>query len=701
MSILERRGLIEPREIGADHPRRDGAAKVRGLAPYAAEHRPEHPAYAHLVQSTVARGRVTSIDTAAAAGVPGVLAILTHENTERLSSDEDKVLWVLQSSDVSFRGEIVAVVVADTSRAAREAAARIELTYDARPPDVVMDESRSDVYRPEQVNPFYETDRVQGDPDALLASAPHTLDATYRTPLQQHCALEPHTAVAHWDQQTERLTVHNSTQWPFGERQALSGLFGLDEDRITIVTPFIGGGFGSKGLNAHLAVACLAARAVPGRSVVLSLTRRSTFELGGHRPASVSRVQLAAEANGRLLAITHDVFAPTARLKEFAEQTAVGTRSMYAADARRTTHRLVGLDLPVGLTMRAPGETPGFFATESALDELAGELGIDPVELRIRNEPDADPETGRPFSSRALVDCLRAGAERFGWYDRDRRPGPHLHGRSYIGSGMASSVYPTYRFPGSEALVEVLAGDRYRVSIGAVDLGTGTWTTLAQIAADALDVPLERVQLQIGDTTLPPATVAGGSSGINSWGTAVLAAADALRDEHGTTPPAGAVGRGGSPPVPDTHAMFAYGAHFVEVGVDRYTGEVRVTEMHGTFAAGRIVNPRTARSQFIGGMTMGLSMALHEGAIVDPRTGQIINRDLAGYHVATHADVPDIDVAWVSEEDPLVNPMGTKGIGEIGIVGVAAAVANAVCHATGIRIRDLPISPDRLIEAGL
>jgi xanthine dehydrogenase YagR molybdenum-binding subunit len=428
------------------------------------------------------------------------------------------------------------------------------------------------------------------------------------------------------------------------------------------------------------------------------------FSVAGYRTPTIQRLRLGADTDGRLLALAHDVCEQTSRIKEFAEQTAVPSRLMYASRARRTTHRLAPLDVPIPSWMRAPGENPGMYAAECAMDELAIALGLDPIELRVRNEPAADPGSGLPFSSRNLVACLRRGAERFGWHDRDHRPSrkPGPNGR-LAGTGVAASTYPVHRMPGSEAAVDVLPGGRFRVRIGAVDIGQGTWTALAQVAADALAVPLDRVELQIGDTTLPHATVAGGSSGITTWGTAVTEAARNLIGAHGHHPDAGAsaTGQAGQNEDAEHYSMHAFGAQFVAVEVDPDTGEIIVPRALGIFAAGRIVNPRTARSQFLGGMTMGLSTALWEQSSMDPATGHFVNHDLAEYHIATCADIRGLEAGWIEEDDPHVNPMGTKGIGEIGIVGTAAAVANAVCNATGIRIRDLPITPDKLLSQGL
>jgi xanthine dehydrogenase YagR molybdenum-binding subunit len=512
--------------------------------------------------------------------------------------------------------------------------------------------------------------------------------------------MEPHATVARWDTDDGgRLTLWDSTQGVHAVRTAVAGVFGLSPDRVRVICPFVGGGFGSKGTpHAHVVLAALAARAVPGRAVKLVLTRQQMFALVGYRTPTIQRVRLAADRDGRLSAVAMDVVEQTSRIKEFAEQTGLPARMMYAAPHRRTTHRLAALDVPVPSWMRAPGECPGMFGPEVAMDELAEAVGVDPIELRIRNEPERDPETGLPFSSRDLVGCLREGARRFGWAARDPRPGARRDGRWLVGLGVAASVYPTFRMSASTARIRRDA-DRYVVEIGAADLGTGTWTTLPQIAADALDVPVDQVDVRIGDTAYPMASVAGGSSGMTTWGSAVVAAARAFRAKFGADPADGDEADADVPanPARERYAMYAFGAQFVEARVDVDTGEIRVPRATGVFAAGRIINPVTARSQFIGGMTMGLSMALHENSVLDPRFGHVVNHDLAEYHITTHADAPAIDVHWRDDPDPHVNPMGSKGIGEIGIVGTAAAVANAVHNATGVWVRDLPITLDKLL----
>ncbi|GAA5116103.1 xanthine dehydrogenase family protein molybdopterin-binding subunit [Pseudonocardia adelaidensis] len=690
--------LLETRAIGRDPVRRDGTDKVRGTATYAYETPVANPAYCHPVQAAIARGRVTRIDTSAAEAAEGVLAVLTPATAERLASTEDAELAVLQGDEVAFRGQFVGVVVAESSEGARRAAELVRVEYDEAPHDVVLTADRGDLYAPEKVNPAFPTDTAEGAVDDALAAAPVTVRQTYTTPMYHNNPLEPHATTALWDE--EALTLWDSTQGVHPDRAAICRVFGLAEDRVRVICPYVGGGFGSKGTpHAHVVLAALAARAVPGRPVKLALTRQQMFSLAGYRTPTIQRVQLGAERDGRLVAIAHDVIEQTSRIKEFAEQTAVVSRHVYAAPNRRTTHRLAALDVPVPSWMRAPGECPGMFAPEVAVDELAAELGVDPVELRIRNEPDVDPDSGRPFSSRGLVQCLREGAERFGWHDRDPRPAVRRDGEWLVGTGVASSIYPAMRQP-SSAVIRYEAG-RYVARIGAADLGTGAWTVLPQITADALGVAGEDVDVLIGDTDHPTASVAGGSSGTSSWGSALVAAARAFREKFGTDPEDGDEmdGSSGRNPEAEDYAMFAFGAQFVEARVHADTGEVRVPRLVGVFDAGRIVNPRTARSQFLGGMTMGLSMALEEESVLDPRFGHVVNHDLAEYHVAVDADVGDVQAHWLDRPDPHVNPMGSKGIGEIGIVGTAAAVSNAVHHATGVRVRDLPITLDKLLAA--
>src|SRR6266566_100944 len=652
------------RAIGAPLDRIDGAHKVTGTATYAYEYPVEGVTYVFPVQSTIAKGRVVSIDASAAQALPGVIAVLSHENAPRLAPLDDAEPAVFQSDAVAYHGQFVAAVVAGTSEIARHAASLGVVHYEEQPHDVELRADRSDLSTPERLSNGDETDTKSGDVEAAMASSPISLDHTYTTPAEHHNPLEPHATTAIWSD--EGVTLYDANQGADWIRDDVAKAFKLLPERVRVIARYVGGGFGSKLFaHPHMTLTVMAAQ-VTRRPVKLALTRQQMFAVAGYRTPTIQRMRLGADRTGRLTTIAHDVVEQTATIYEFAEQTAIPSRIMYAAPNRRTTHRLARLDVPVPTFMRAPGECPGMFALESAMDELALACGLDPIELRIRNEPAVDPETGRQFSSRNLVACLREGAQRFGWAQRDPRPRARRDGSWLI--------------------------------------GTGAWTALTQIAADALEVPPERVQLAIGDSSLPKAGLAGGSAGTASWGWAIFNAASALRarlhQEYGGSVPAGGLEASGAfetNPEAQQFSMHAFGAQFAEVRVNVDTGEVRVPRLLGVFAIGRVINPKTAHSQLLGGMTMGLSMALHEASVLDPRFGDYVNHDFAEYHIATNADVGAIDVTWIDEEDLHVNPMGAKGIGEIGIVGTAAAIANAVYHATGIRIRDLPITLDKLL----
>ncbi|RAN94912.1 Xanthine dehydrogenase [Micromonospora saelicesensis] len=685
--------------VGRAYPRLEGPAKVTGTARYAVEYPVDGVTYGWAVPSAVVRGRITRIDTTEALASPGVLAVVHHGNAPRMAPGPQPELRLLQEPTVHYRGQYVAVVVATSLEAAREGARLVRIDYDTGPHSTVLTDDHPGLYKPDQVNPSYPTDTAEGDFDAGYAAAPVRVDVTYRTPAYHNNPMEPHATTAQWHD--GRLLVHDSNQGASSVRATLAELFEVSPESVRVVTEHVGGGFGSKGYaKAAVVLTALAARHVD-RPVKLALTRQQLFGPIGYRTPTIQRVRLASDADGRLTAICHDAISQTSTIHEFAEQTAVYTRSMYAAPHRRTTHRLVRLDVPTPFWMRAPGECPGAYALESAVDELAIAVGMDPVELRIRNDTEVDPDQGQPFTSRNLVTCLREGAQRFGWAGRDPTPRARRDGRWLVGTGVAGSSYPARARP-SSARATARPDGSFLVQINATDIGTGARTAIWQVAADALGVPPEGVEIHIGDTTLPTAPVAGGSMGTASWSWAVIRAAQALREKlRDSGPPTGEVTAeadtteevGGQPALP----RYAYGAHFVEVRVDADTGEVRLNRMLGVFAAGRVVNPTTARSQLIGGMTMGLSMALHEEGVLDERYGDWVNHDLATYHITGCADVESIEAYWLDERDDELNPAGVKGLGEIGIVGAAAAVANAVHHATGVRIRELPIRLDKLI----
>jgi xanthine dehydrogenase YagR molybdenum-binding subunit len=682
--------------VGRDLARVDARAKVTGQARYAYEHTPPGAAYALIVGSEVARGEIRHLDASAALEIPGARAVIWAGNAPPIAEDVAGELRILQSRRIAYRGQIIAIVVADSLPTARRAAGQLSIEVAAEAHDVVLREDHPGLYAPDQVNPSYDTDTAQGDFDAAWRQAPVRLEATYRTPAEHNNPMEPHATVAVWE--GDSVTLYDSNQGASMHRDTIAQALGLAPDRVRVLSPHVGGGFGSKGTPRPTVIAAAIAARETGRPVKLAATRQQMFCLTGYRTPTIQRLRLGASPAGRILAVDHAVVEQTSTVQEFAEQTATPTRMMYTADGGRTTsHRLARLDVPTPSWMRAPGECPGMFALESAIDELAVAGGIDPVRLRILNEPETDPESGHPFSSRNLVACLQEGAERFGWWERDPTPAARRDGRWLTGTGVAASVYPARRRP-SRAVARALGDGRFEVDIAAADIGTGARTALTQIAADALEVDPDRVALQIGDSALPPAMLAGGSMGTTSWGSAVLGACAALRERLVDGDAVAEAGHDTAeeiehdPPL----ARYAFGAQFFEVRVDVDSGEVHVARALGVFAAGRIINPRTARSQFLGGMTMGIGMALHEASLLDPAFGDYVNHDLAEYHVPTCADVEGLEVAWLDERDDQINPLGAKGIGEIGIVGTAAAVANAVYHATGVRVRELPIVPARL-----
>lgn len=684
--------------IGASLRRVEGKEKVTGAAKYAYEYRPGEVAYGLLVQAAIARGEVRDLDTSRALSLDGVHAVIWAGNAPRLADAEGEVA-VLQSRRIAYRGQIVAIVVADSLETAQQAAALVAPDYAAESHDVQLRSDHPELYKPDKVNPSFDTDSDRGDFDAAYAAAAVTVDEIYRTPALHNNPMEPHATVAAWE--GDGVTLYDSNQGAPSVARVIAKVFGLEVDRVHVVSHHVGGGFGSKGTPHPPQVAAVIAAQVTGRPVKLAATRQQMFSLTGYRTPTIQRLALGVDREGRLAAVRHEVFEQSSTVQEFAEQTAVATRKMYAAASTRTSHRLVRLDVPTPSWMRAPGECPGMFALESAIDELAVAAGIDPVALRVANDPEADPENGQPWSSRSLVACLQEGAERFGWGQRDPAPGIRRDGRWLYGTGVASSTYPANRQP-SQAIARAEPDGRFIVSIAAADIGTGARTVLTQIAADTLGCEVDEVSVQIGDSQLPPAMLAGGSMGTTSWGTAIIGACEKLRPLIADgVPPEGTLAHfdtASDIEGQEEVSRHSFGAQFIEVRVDTDSGEVQVARGLGVFAAGRIVNPVTARSQFLGGMTMGIGMALHEESILDLQFGDYVNHDFAGYHIPTCADIEDLDATWVDEQDARVNPLGAKGIGEIGIVGTAAAVANAVHHATGVRLRELPIAPSRLIE---
>ncbi|MEU8690131.1 xanthine dehydrogenase family protein molybdopterin-binding subunit [Streptomyces sp. NPDC048665] len=707
MTTLTTATTLHTPAVGTAHTRVEGRDKVTGAARYAGEVPFADLAYGWLVLSTVARGRIRDLDTESVLAMPGVLAVLEHRNAPRLTTDytglmgmrPDPTCAVFQHDRVPHLGWPVALVVAETSEQAREAAEALVVHYEQEPHDVAFSAGHPDAHPVEGHMPAV---TEKGDLDAELAAALVVVDAEYTTPEEHHHPMEPHAATARWD--GGRLEVTDSNQgatWVVGE---LANLFSLDPAAVRVRSEHVGGGFGSKGVRAHQVAAVMAATVLQ-RPVRVVLTRRQMFSLAGYRSPTVQHVRLGADADGRLRALAHRSLSQTATGYEFVEPSAGVARVMYDADAHHTANRVVRLDVPSPTFMRAPGEAPGSFALEAALDELAEKCGIDPVDLRLRNEPDRGPVSGLPFAGRNLAVCLREGARRFGWAERDPRPGLRREGRLLLGTGMAAASFPAGAMP-STASATAHPDGTFTVRISAADIGTGARTALTLVAADALRTSPERVHVRIGDSDFGPAMIAGGSMGTRSWSWAIRVAAGELRERLalGTgIPPEGITVRSDTTEAVGALAAaerHSYGAQFAEVAVDAGTGEVRVRRTLGIFAAGRIINPLTARNQLRGGMIWGISMALHEEAVRDRVSGGHVGADLAGYHVATHADVPRIEADWIEDTDP-DDPVGIKGIGEIGIVGAAAAVANAVWHATGVRHRSLPIRPDRILAAAV
>lgn len=757
--------------IGKPLDRVDGRLKVTGQARYAAEFPLKNMAHAVLVQSAIARGRIQSIDTSAAQKSPGVLAVITHLNAPKLAGSQsssgdssggdaqvtaanaqsgesgnaggenpfEKPVAVLQDDRINFYGQHIGVVVAETLEQARHAATLLRVTYREERPATVMAENLANAYKPQSLLVPLKPDTQRGDLKSGLSAADVSIEETYTTPNEHHQPMEAHATTAVWD--GGQLTLYDASQNVNGVQTTVANTLRIPPENIRVISSFVGGGFGCKyPTRGHTILAALAAQQVK-RPVKLVVTREQMFTSVGFRSHSSQRVRLGAKKDGKLTAISHEIHTQTSVFEEFIEHVGVATPMLYDSPNLLVTHRGVRLNLPTPTIMRAPGESPGMFAFESAMDELAYKLKLDPIELRLRNEPERDPEKNLPWSSRSLVESFRQGAKNFGWERRNPEPRSMRDGRYLIGMGTATATYPTNRMP-SSAKVRLLADGSAIVYLAATDIGTGTYTALTQIAAEALGIPTERVRVEIGDTKMPKTPGSGGSWGAASYGSAVQSACVAVRAkilgmasqdmrsplknlsdadidiregrifakqdtskgetyqeilarnnlkvseaEVESTPDAAA----------KKYSMHAFGAQFAQVQVDPDLGMVRVTKFLGTYGAGRILNPKTARSQMIGGIIMGIGMALHEETVVDDRYGHFVNHNLGEYHVPVHADIPAIEAFFVEENDPHVNPLGVKGVGEIGIVGVAAAVANAVYHATGKRIRDLPITPDKLL----
>ncbi|MFF0451384.1 xanthine dehydrogenase family protein molybdopterin-binding subunit [Streptomyces sp. NPDC004609] len=688
--------------IGASRPRVEGTGKVTGAVRYAADEPMSDLAHGWVVSSTVTRGRIRGLNTSAVLTMPGVLGVIDHHNAPRLNLEAgsffgpDGGMHLLQNEEIPHSGRPIALVVAETAEQARSAAMALRVTYDEEPHDVDFSPEHPSA-RP--ATSFFGEDATVGDVDGELAASTVVVDERYATPEEHGAAMEPHSATAWWE--GERLQVVDSNQAPFLVAMTVATLFRLDPKQVRVQSQHVGGGFGSKsGTCGPQVVLAVMATKMFGLPVRVTLTRTQVFQTISMRPATDQRVRIGADPDGRLRAIDHAAAFEISRLADYLENCTELTNTLYAARAIRTRRTAVPVDILPPYSVRGPGATPGSFALESALDEVAERLGMDPLELRLRNEPAVGPVSGLPFSRRSLVACLTEGARRFSWATRDHRPRTRREGPLLVGTGMAATSFSAGAMP-STASITAEADGTFTVAIGASDIGTGARTALTAVSAQALRVVPERIRLLIADSDLGPAWGAGGSRGTTSWSWAITESAAKLRSQLGgatlpltvsydTTEALGEL-----PPM-ERHS---YSAVFCEVTVDPATGEVRVRRLMGMFAVGRVINPLLARSQLVGGMIMGLSMALHEEGVRDPATGRHINTDLAGYHIAAHADVPDIEADFVPDYEP-GDPSGIKGVGEIGTVGTAAAIANAVWHATGRRLRTLPIRLDRVLEEG-
>jgi xanthine dehydrogenase YagR molybdenum-binding subunit len=709
--------------IGESVRRLDGRLKVTGAATYSAEWPIDHLAYAVIVQSTIAHGSIETIDTAAAAAEPGVLAVMTADNAPGLpgrgraaaNPPAGRVLSLLQDREVRYNGEPIALVIAETFEQATYAASLVRATYHTETPALDMQKELPSA-RPytQKILGQFEPASSRGNVEAALEEADVTVDAVYTTPLETHNAMEPHATIASWE--GDRLTLHDSTQYVYGVRRFVAKTFGLPDDHVHVISKFVGGAFGSKGSAwSHVVLAAMAAKVVE-RPVKLVLTRRQMFGPVGARPYTVQHLSMGARKDGTLTGIRQDVTSSTSTFEDWVESSSLQTRILYDVASVATSQRLVRLNLGTPTFNRGPGESSGTFGLESAIDELAGKLGIDPIELRLKNYAEKDPESGLPWSSKSLRQCYAKAAERFEWSRRNPKPGSVRSDEALVGLGMSTATYPAKRQPAA-ATARLTPDGLIVVQAATHELGTGTYTSMSQLAAEALGVPIDRIRFELGDSTFPENPISAGSMTAASTGPAVQAAAAALRDRitslggtaadlescrtlvrnnEGRAIEGQGTARLGQER--QRYSMHSFGAVFAEVRVDPDLGEIRVARVVAAYGVGRVINALTARSQLVGGIVYGLAMALHEHTAIDPASGRYLNADLSEYLVPVNLDVPDIDVILVDETDDHVDPIGVKGIGEIGTTGVAAAVANAVYHATGVRVRDLPITLDKVLK---
>jgi xanthine dehydrogenase YagR molybdenum-binding subunit len=736
--------------IGQPISRVDGRAKVTGAAKYSAEYNVPNLAYGYVVSSAIARGRIANIDAGDALRLEGVLQIFTHENTPRLGqSDQSYTDQVappgspfrpLHDNEIRYSAQPLALVVAESFELARYAATLVRVEYESEPHATNLKERREEAYIPKPREVLPPLPRPRGDAEEAFANAATRIEAEFSSPFEHHNPMEPFATTAVWDG-AGKLTVYDKTQGAQNNQEYVCNVFGLSKDDVRVVSPFVGGAFGL-GLRPQyqLFLAVLAARELK-RPVRVTLTRQQLFSLG-HRPETLQKVALGAASDGTLEALIHKAFAETSRFEDYSETVTHWSAMLYRCENIRLEHKVAQLDVNTPIDMRAPGASWGIYALECAMDELAYKLGVDPLELRLKNYAEKDQNLDKPFTSKELRECYRQGAEKFGWARRNPEPRSMRDGDRLIGWGMATGVWEAFQMMAGAKAVLTIDG-KLNVSSATADIGTGTYTIMTQIAAETLGLPLENVTFGLGDSSMSQAPVEGGSFTAATVGSAVKAVCDQAREElfklaqkveksplaaarledvtfsDGRIRLSGdasqsvsiidAMRHGGvsriekeaaAQPDPQKESQYAHNSHsavFAEVKVDQDLGVIRVTRVVTAVAAGRILNSKTGRSQVMGGVVWGIGMALEEESVMDQSFGRFINHNLAEYHVPVNADIHEIDVTFVEENDPIINPLGVKGLGEIGVVGVAAAIANAVFHATGKRIRDLPITLDKLL----
>ena len=701
----------------------EGHLKVTGMAKYASEFPIKDKVYGQGLNSTIAKGEIVSIDTSEAEKLPGVLKIITYKNAEKLKTFDTvrpeisttSIAPVLQTNKVHFYGEYVGLVVAETLEQAQYAARLVKFTYnkDANPA-IHLDKLRAKAYKPNE-----KSDSSRGDLKAGLAAADEKIEVTYNTPIEHHHPMELHAVIASWD--NGKVTAYASQQIVNDATIAISDTFQIPKKDVRVVAAYVGGGFGSKlNVERHVIMAVMAAKMV-GKPVQVTVTRQQMFTNTGLRQHNEQKLKVGAKKDGTLTALSHETLSHTSPTLEFQEACGLGTQMMYKVPNNFVTHRLVPLNLQTPFAMRAPGEATGSFALESAMDEMAWKLGMDPIDFRVKNDTQTDPSNNKPFSSRLLVECMRIGAEKFGWKDRKSEPRTNKKGNWLIGHGVSAAARAAPYLKTNAKVILMLDGNKVNatVQMDATDIGTGSYTIIAQTASEYLGIPVEQVKVELGDSNFPVGPGSGGSWGAASFCNGAMAAcvnaiktlkqnrnikeeeevelADLMKKNQLTK--FEAEGSAGPSKEFDEHSVYSFGANFSEVWVDKDTGMFRIKRMVNVGAAGKILNPKTAYGQIIGGLTMGVGMAQAEQTRIEPNFGNFITRSFADYHVPVNLDMANIDVVFLPEDDKIANKMGVKGIGELGITSVAASIANAIFNATGKRMRDLPITPEKLIEA--